>query len=94
MTFKPLINFRGTTMARAFLINALLIAITTALTIEVRRIIQHHKYTKDLPDRPHKVLVTATASLLFTLTAYFIARLLFGIGGGMLAMKKPYPTFL
>ena len=93
MAFKPLMNFRGTTMARAFLINALLIAITTALTIEVRRIIQHHKYTKELPDRPHKVLVTATASFLFALTAYIAARLIFGSGGGMLAMKKPYPTF-
>jgi hypothetical protein len=94
MAFKPLMNFRGTTMARAFFINALLIAITTALTIEVRRIIQHHKYTKEMPDRPHKVLVTATASLLFTLTAYYIARVLFGVGGGMLAPSKAYSGFL
>jgi len=47
-----------------------------------------------MPDRPHKVLVTATASLLFTLTAYYIARVLFGVGGGMLAPSKAYSGFL
>ena len=94
MKFKPLINFRGTTIARAFFINALLIAITTALTIEVRRIIQHHKYTKELPDRPHKVVVTALASLIIGLIAYYGARVIFGIGGGMLAPSNAYRTFL
>ncbi len=93
MAFKPLINFRGTTIARAFLINAFLIGITTALTIEVRRIIQHHKYTKELPDRPHKVMATAFVSVIFALTAYIIARFIFGSGGGMLAMKTRYPSF-
>jgi hypothetical protein len=93
MAFKPLINFRGTTIARAFLINAFLIGITTALTIEVRRIIQHHKYTKELPDRPHKVMATAFASVIFALTAYIIARFILGSGGGMLAMKTRYPSF-
>ena len=93
MGFKPLINFRGTTIARAFVLNAILVGITTALTIEVRRIIQHHKYTKELPDRPHKVMATAFASFLFALIAYVTARILFGSGGGMLAMKKRYPTF-
>ena len=73
MAFKPLINFRGTTIARAFLINAFLIGITTALTIEV--------------------MATAFASVIYALTAYIIARFIFGSGGGMLAMKTRYPTF-
>ena len=93
MTFKPLINFRGTTIARAFIINSILIGISTALTIEVRRIIQNNKYTKDFPDRPHKVVITALISMFVSLILYIILRSIIGSGGGMLAMKKSYPTF-
>ena len=94
MKFKPIIPFRGTTIARAFLLNAILIGITTALTIEVRRVISEHRYTKDFPDRPHKVIATAIASILIGFSAYIVMRTLFGAGGGMLAPHKPYPTFL
>jgi hypothetical protein len=91
MRFKPLINFRGTTIARAFLLNAILIGITTAFTIEVRRTVNESRYTKDFPDVPHKVLATALASILIGLTSYVFLRILFGSGGGMLAPIKPYP---
>ena len=94
MRFKPLINFRGTTIARAFILNAILIGITTALTIEVRRTVDESRYTKDFPDIPHKVLVTAFASILIGLTAYIVLRIIFGAGGGMLAPNKPYLQFL
>jgi len=94
MKFKPLIPFRGTTMAKAFLLNAILIGVTTALTIEVRKIINEHQYTKDFPDRPHKVIATALASILIGLSAYTVMRILFGSGGSMLAPKKPYSSFL
>ena len=94
MGFKPLINFRGTTIARAFVLNAILVGITTALTIEVRKIVDENRYTKDFPDRPHKVLATAIASIMIGLTAYILLRIIFGAGGGMLAPLKPYPTFL
>jgi hypothetical protein len=93
MGFKPLLPFRGTTIARAFLLNAILIGITTALTIEVRRTVNENRYTKDFPDRPHKVLATALASILIGLLAYILLRFLFGTGGGMLAPTKPYPQF-
>jgi len=91
MGFKPLLSFRGTTIARAFILNAILIGITTALTIEVRRTVSENRYTKDFPDIPHKALATAFASILIGLTAYLILRILFGSGGGMLAPIKPYP---
>ena len=94
MGFKPLLPFRGTTIARAFLLNALLIGITTAFTIEVRRTINESQYTKDFPDIPHKVLATAFASTLIGLTAYILLRILFGTGGWMLAPIKPYTSFL
>ena len=93
MRFKPLINFRGTTIARAFLLNAILIGITTAFTIEVRRTVDENRYTKDFPDVPHKVLATAVASTIIGLTAYTLLRFIFGAGGGMLAPKNPYPGF-
>jgi len=93
MGFKPLINFRGTTIARAFILNAILIGITTALTIEVRRTVNENRYTKDFPDIPHKVLATALASILIGLLAYICLRLIFGAGGGMLAPNKPRPEF-
>jgi hypothetical protein len=93
MTFKPLISFRGTTMAKAFLLNAVLIGITTALTIEVRRTLDKHRYTKDFPDKPHKIIATATASVIIGLLSYTLLRFIFGTGGGMLAPTKPYPRF-
>jgi hypothetical protein len=93
MRFKPLINFRGTTIARTFLLNAILVGITTALTIEVRRIVDENRYTKDFPDRPHKVFGTTIASILIGLSAYTLIRFILGFGGGMLAPIKPYPEF-
>ena len=94
MGFKPLLSYRGTTIARAFLLNAILIGVTTAFTIEVRRTVNESRYTKDFPDIPHKVLATAFASTLIGLTAYILLRILFGTGGGMLAPTKPYSAFL
>ena len=93
MGFKPLLPFRGTTIARAFILNAILIGITTALTIEVRRTVNENRYTKDFPDVPHKIIATAIASILIGLTAYILLRFIFGTGGGMLAPIKPYPHF-
>ena len=94
MKFRPLISFRGTTMARAFLLNAILIGITTALTIEVRKIVDENRYTKDFPDRPHKVVAVAIISILIGLCGYLFLRAVFGAGGGMLAPHKPYTHFL
>ena len=93
MTFRPIFPFRPTTIARAFILSSLLIAITTALTIEVRRVIDERQYTKELPDVPHKVLITTFISMIIGFTSYLIIRALFGLGGGMLAPKKHYPYF-
>ena len=48
MNFKPIINLRPTNMLKAFFLNALLIGIVSALTIEVRRILDENQYTKKL----------------------------------------------
>ena len=94
MGFKPIINIRPTTILKAFFLNALLIGATTALTIEVRRLFDTNPYTKDLPDRPHKLAATALVSVMITFCGYIIYRYLFGLGGGMLAPMKPYKKFL
>ena len=94
MAFKPVFNFRATTIFRAFFLNALLIGVTTALTIEVRRIFDTNPYTKDLPDRPHKLIATAFASITIGVLGYITCRYLFGLGGGMLAPLYPYKKFL
>ena len=53
MTFKPIYKFRGTNITRAFIINAFLAAIIAAFTVEIRRMVDEHQYTRMLPDRPH-----------------------------------------
>ena len=93
MSFKPLIRFRGTTMGKAFVLNAVLIAITTAITIETRRILDTHEFTKEFPDRPHKLGITIAVASITGLVGYIIARYTLGFGTGMLANKTPYPTF-
>ena len=94
MAFKPVINYRPTTIGRAFLLNAIFIGLTTAFTIEARRIFNTNPYTKELPDRPHKLAATVLASICIGFTAYLLCRILFGLGGGMLAPIKPYTHFL
>ena len=94
MPFKPIFNLRPTTIMKAFFLNALLIGIISALTIETRSILNEHAYTKDLPDRPHKVIVTTLASVTIGFFAYILCRYLFGLGGGMLAPKKSLTYFL
>jgi len=58
MSFSPLINLQPTTIKKAFLLNAILTAIITAFTIELRRLLDEHKYSKHFPDRPHKLIIT------------------------------------
>jgi hypothetical protein len=87
MTFKPIYNFRGTNIKRAFIINALLAAIISAFTVEIRRIVDEHKYTKMLPNRPHKIAITLAFSFTIGLTSYMLLRVLFGTGESMMEGK-------
>tara|TARA_Y100000996_G_C22215499_1_gene517263 strand:+ start:311 stop:595 length:285 start_codon:yes stop_codon:yes gene_type:complete len=87
MTFKPIYIFRGTNIKRAFIINAFLAAIIAAFTVEIRRIVDEHRYTKMLPDRPHKIAVTLVFSFLIGISAYTLLRVLFGTGESMMEGK-------
>jgi hypothetical protein len=93
MAYKPFINLRPTTILKAFLLNAILTAVVTALTIETRRILDEEKYTKNLPDRPHKLIATILISITIGFIAYNVCRLLFGLGGGMIGPKNAPNTF-
>ena len=93
MGFRPLFSLRPTNISRAFVLNAILLGFTTALTIEVRRVMDETRFTKDLPDIPHKVFATALISIVIGFFSYVIIRALFGLGGAMIAPKRPYPYF-
>jgi hypothetical protein len=92
MKFKPIYKFRGTTIMRAFIINAFLAAIIAAFTIEIRRVLDEHDYTKMWPSRPHKVLITITASFCIGLVSYSFLRFFSGTGESMMegAMLKHF----
>ena len=91
--FKPIFSFRPTTIIKAFVINALFAAIITAFTIETRRVIDEHEYTKDFPNRPHKLIFTTLVSFIIAFITFTIVRYVIGAGGGMLGSKTRYPKF-
>ena len=88
MPFQPIYEFRGTNIRRAFIINAFLAAIIAAFTVEIRRVVDEHRYTKMLPNRPHKVAITLGFSFLIGLTSYTLLRIIFGTGESMMEGKS------
>lgn len=88
MPFKPIYKFRGTNIRRAFIINAFLAAIIAAFTVEIRRMVDEHQYTRMLPDRPHKIAITLGFSFLIGLTSYTFLRIIFGTGESMMEGKE------
>jgi len=84
MAFKPVYKFRGTTIWRAFIINAFLAALIAASTVEVRRILDESQYTKMFPDRPHKVMITIACAFGIGIIAYVFLRTLLGTGESLM----------
>ncbi len=94
MGFEPLINLRPNTILKAFILNAILTGIITAFTIEIRRILDENKYTKDFPDRPHKLGATMVISMMIGFITYLLCRYFFGLGEGMIGPKNsPHKFF-
>jgi hypothetical protein len=85
MTFKPVINLRSTTIARAFFLNAIVLAIIAAASIELRKYLDIRKETKGLT-RLQKMGITITGTFYIGLVIYILARLVLGFGEGLLAM--------
>lgn len=95
ITFPLIKNFRATTLRRAFLINAIAVAIIAALTIEVRLYIKQNARKKNLYfyKVPHfqKVMFVIISSFLIAMIVYLMLNGISGYGGGLVAPLKPAP---
>ncbi len=92
MEFSPLIDFRATTIFRAFLLNAVLLGLVAGLSIELRFYIDYREETKHL-SRLRKMLITVVGTIVIAIAVYVLARFCVGFGGGLLAAPDGYPTF-
>lgn len=92
MEFSPLIDFRSTTMFRAFILNAVLLGFVAGLSIELRFFIDFRAETKHLP-RSKKMLITILGTVIIGIGVFVLARFFVGFGGGLLAALEQYPTF-
>ena len=75
-------NFRANTITKAFILNALAIAITAALSIELRRILNRKLTNTNDVTKTFIVFVFAFVIAIFT---YTLLHVIFGYGGGMLS---------
>mgnify|MGYP003691519125 FL=1 len=89
--FTPLFKFRGTTMWKAWVINAIIIGIISGFTVEIRDYMDQHNYTTFLPDFPHKLLATILISSFAGFITFFLSRVIFGTGEGMMESIKMHP---
>tara|TARA_B100000470_G_C19463637_1_gene246982 strand:+ start:107 stop:400 length:294 start_codon:yes stop_codon:yes gene_type:complete len=89
--FAPLIRFRGTTFFKTFLLNAFFVGFIAGLTYEFRRFVDEHRFTRELPDIPHKIGATIILSTAAGLVTFFFMRFLTGTGEGMLDSKHMIP---
>jgi len=79
---------RSTTIGRAFFLNALILAIIAAASIELRRFIEERIETKKLT-RTIKMLLTTSGSFIIGILTYLIIRIIFGYGDGLIG-KPPF----
>lgn len=79
-------------MWKAWVINAIIIGIISGFTVEMRDYIDQHHYTVFLPDFPHKLLATVLISSLAGFITFFLSRIIFGTGEGMLEPTKMHST--
>ena len=94
MSFNPLFpSMRGTTIFKAFILNALVIGIIAAITVEARRAVDLEEYKMYFTDTRHKVLATTIIGVVSALITMILIRYLFGYGSGSLAEKKKKKTF-
>ena len=94
MTFPLIKTFRATSVFKAFILNALAVAIIATLSIELRYLLENDKsqtylffnrllIAKELSEI-QKTLIVFTATTIFAFLAYNILYMLFEYGGGML----------
>lgn len=79
---KPIFKgFLTTTYTKAFILNSISVAISTALGIEVREWIEYHhpKWREQ-----YKMIATLLTVFLTNLISFIVLHRLFGFGGSML----------
>ena len=87
----PLIkDFQATNISRAFILSALLIAITASVTTEMRLYLEKDKnkiFTVNVNDlnTQNKYFITFFTSIIVSLLFYILFHYIFGYGGSMLA---------
>jgi len=79
-----ILNLRATTIAKAFILNAVVLAIIAACSIELRNYLDVRKETKGLT-RFQKMGITMVGTFIIGIFVYVMARLLLGFGEGLLA---------
>jgi hypothetical protein len=86
-------HFREKTIFRTFLMSAILIGITSAMTVEFRRWMENREKRHHIYSEMDKMFLTIFTSILMTFFSLILIRFLFGYGSSMLASKIPRKTF-
>ena len=84
MKFKPLIDIRSITIIRAFVLNAIVLAIIATMSIELRNKLDNIVITKGLSEN-NKIFLTMLGTFIIGIIVYFLIRILFGFGDGLMA---------
>ena len=92
MNFKPILDMRATSMSKAFFLNALILAIVAAGSIELRNVIEIRVETKKL-SRLRKVVLTTIGSFIMGMLTYILIRFIFGYGEGLIG-RPPFSKTL
>lgn len=87
--FKPFLDFRATTIYRAFILNALVLALITVTSIEFRSRLDDFSRTKNLTEF-EKASLTFFGTFLFSFFIFSLVRVLLGFGDGYLAPQPLY----
>lgn len=90
--FRPLFEFRGTVLWKAWLINSIILGIISGITVEIRNYMDKYDYDRFLPDFKQKLIVTIIISSLAAFITFFLSRIIFGTGEGMMEPSKMHPT--
>ena len=93
MAFEPLIDMRSTSIRKAFILNAIVLAVVASASPELRKYIDIRIETKDLTE-PQKIGLTMIGSFVMGFSIYVFVRILFGLGEGMTSSPPWSKTLL
>jgi len=79
-------GLRATSIFRAFILNAICIAIIAVFTVEIKDVID--QYENNIHSKSLRVFILFLLSLLVAIMSYGFMWMLFGFGGGMITSTK------